>query len=242
MDYTQLTAARGVPGSLSTWVNDSRIQGDVPEIILEAESWIYRRLRHWLMLTPPLIGNMTANAQGTASPVDSIPLPADFLEACFLTITGIYQLTLAQKTYQEVVSNWSFDGNGYRVPQQPIMYYFDQSAIRFDSPPDLAYQYALIYFQQPPALAVSGSNFLTTTYPRLVRCACMAAATEWMKDSGQGNFDRTYWDTLAQDEIEKAQAESDRAKRATASSFMLAGGGAGTSQLGNGAGSWGGNW
>jgi hypothetical protein len=57
-----------------------------------------------------------------------------------------------------------------------------------------------------------------------MRLACMAAACEWAKDSGQGNFDRTYYDQLAQDEIDKAQAESDRAKRATIAGMMLIGG------------------
>lgn len=228
-----LVGSRNTPGAVATWVNDSRIQGDVPEIVVEAEAWIYRRLRHWKMLTPPQFGNMTIG-------VDFITIPPDFLEPAFFVTTGIYQLTLVQKDYQQVISNWSFDGQGLRVNQQPIMYYFDQSALRFDSPPDMAYQYALVYYQQPAALASTNSNFLTMTYPRLMRCATMAAACEWMKDSGQGQIDRTYWDTLAQDEIEKAQAESDRSKRAFQSGFVLLGGGAGTSQLG--AGNWGGGW
>ena len=56
MDYTMLVGSRNTPGAIATWVNDSRIHNDVPEIVLEAESWIYRRLRHWKMLTPPLFG------------------------------------------------------------------------------------------------------------------------------------------------------------------------------------------
>lgn len=240
MDYSQLTGAKGTAGSIATWVNDSRIPNDVPEIVLEAESWIYRRLRHWKMLTPPLFGNMVANPPGTVDPVDFILLPSDCLEPSFLVTTGNYQQTIVQKTFQEVISGWSFDGSGNRVPQQPQMYYFDQTAIRFDSPADIAYQYALVYFQQPQALAVTNSNFLTATYPRLMRCACMAAACEWMKDSGQGNFDRTYWDGLAQDEIEKAQAESDRAKRGISSGFKLIGGNSSFGQSGGwyGGGSW----
>ena len=38
MDYTQLTAAKGVVGSVATWMNNSTIVGDVPEMVLEAES------------------------------------------------------------------------------------------------------------------------------------------------------------------------------------------------------------
>ena len=198
------------------------------------------------MLTPPFLGTMTANAPGTPTPIDYIPLPSDCLEPAFLTVTGIYQVTIVQTTYQEVIANWSFDGSGYRVPQQPIIYYFDQTNIHFDSPPDLAYPYSLVYFQQPLPLANSITNFLTQYYPRLLRCATMAAACEWMKDSGQGQFDRTYWDQACQDEIEKAQLESDRAKRAISKGFVLIGGGpGGASQLGNGGGGggvYGGSW
>jgi hypothetical protein len=218
MDYTQLIAPKGTPGSVATWLNDSRVQGDVPEIVLEAESWIYRRLRHWKMLTPPVPGTFTTGQ-------DFILNPPDMLEPFMLTTTGIFQQIMRQTTPQEVVSAWAFDGSGNRVQQQPLMFYFDQSGIRFDSPPDQAYAYALIYYQQPQALAVSVSNFLTATYPRLLRLCCMAAGCEWMKDSGQGQFDRTYWDTLAQDEIEKAQEESDRARRGVIAGPIFVGGG-----------------
>jgi len=218
MDYTQLTASRTTPGSIAAWLNSSRIQADTPEIVLEAESWIYRRLRHWRMLTAPIPGMLTTGE-------DFIPLPADCLEPFQMWTTGNFQQCISQRTPQEVLANWCFDGQGNRVQQQPMMFYFDQLNIYFDSPPDQAYAYVLQYYQQPAPLAVSISNFLTQTYPRLLRCACMAAACEWEKDSGQGNFDRTYWDQLAQDEIEKAQTESDRARRGTMAGALLVGGG-----------------
>ena|ERR1700749_222629 len=222
MDYNQITGSRTTPGSLATWLNSSRIVGDVPEIVLEAESWIYRRLRHWRMLTPPVPGAMTVGQP-------SIPIPGDCIEPFMLVTTGNYQQTIYQKTIQEVVSNWSYDGSGNRVKQQPMMYYFDENNINFDSPPDQSYAYMLIYYQQPQPLAVTNTNFITQYYPRLMRCALMAAGCEWEKDSGQGNFDRTYWDTLAEAEMEQAQIESDRARRGTVAGALLIGGGISTS-------------
>jgi hypothetical protein len=218
MDYAQLIASKATAGSVARWLNNSQIEADMPEIVLEAESWIYRRLRHWKMLTPPVAGTFTIGN-------DYITNPSDMLEPFFLCTTGLYFQTMEQKTPQEVISNWAFDGSGNRVQQQPMIYYFDQTAMRFDSQADQAYAYALVYFQQLAPLASSNTNFLTDTYPRLMRLACMAAACEWAKDSGQGNYDRTYYDQLAQDEIDKAQAESDRAKRATVAGMMLIGGG-----------------
>lgn len=207
MDYNQLIGPKTTPGSVAMWLNNSTIQNDVPEIILEAESWVYRRLRHWRMLTPPVAGFFTVGS-------DFIANPADMLEPSYLKITGTNFAALIQRTMEDVIDSWMFDGSGNRVPQQPRIYYFDQGALRFDSPADQAYPYVLVYYQQLSPLSVSLSNFLTTIYPRLMRCAIMAAACEWAKDSGVGSYDRTYWDTLAQDEVVKAQAESDRATRA----------------------------
>lgn len=213
-----ICGGKGIPGAISSWTNNSRIAGDIPEIVLEAESWVWRRLRHWRMIPPPATGTMTIGS-------DAVSPPADFLDPIFFVATGTFQQTFVQKTPQEVISNWAYDSSGNRQQQQPVMYYFDQGSFRFDSPPDQAYPYALLYYQQPAPLAVSISNFLTIYYPRLLRCALMAAACEWLKDFGQGDANRTYWDELAMDEIEKAQIESDRAKRGTIAAMQIIGGG-----------------
>jgi hypothetical protein len=219
MDYTQLTGSSSTPGSIARWINYSQVQGDAPEIVIEAESWIYRRLRHWKMLTPPTAGSLTVGQ-------DYLTNPADMLEPFLLVTTGQYFQEIVQKPMQEVVANWAYTGTGNtRVQQQPLMFAFNQDQMQFDSPPDQAYTYAFIYYQQPEPLSVSITNFLTQTYPRLLRCACMAAACEFAKDNGQGQYDRTYWDQLAQDEIDKAQAESDRARRGTVAGAILIGGG-----------------
>jgi hypothetical protein len=222
MTYTKLTGAKSVAGSIASWVNSSTIESSTPDIVSEAESWIYRRLRHWKMLTHPLEDVMTIG-------IPYIDSPDDLLEPFLLWTTKQYLQVMDMKTPQEVIFNWSYTSNSgtyERTRQQPMLYYQDETRLNFDSPPDKAYDYALIYFKQPEALSDSNeTNFLTSTYPRLMRVACMAAAAEWLKDSGQGNYDRTYWDQVALDEIDKAQAESDRAKRATVAGMVLIGGG-----------------
>jgi hypothetical protein len=136
---------------------------------------------------------------------------------------------LSMKPAQEVVMNFAYTGTGTdRSQQQPLMFWQGATTLQFDSPPNLAYSYNLMYFQQPAPLATTGTNFLTVTYPRLLRLACMTAACEFAKDAGQGNFDRTYWEQLAQDEIDHAQAESDRSHRAEIAGMMLVGGGGGS--------------
>jgi hypothetical protein len=133
---------------------------------------------------------------------------------------------MTEKNPNQVCAMWSYNSDNTRVQQPPSVFSFNQSAIQLDSPPDAAYPGYITYYQQLPALSASNTNnFLTDTYPRLLRCACMAAACEWAKDNGQGQFDRTYWDQLCLDEIYTAQAESDRARRGVENAAVLVGGG-----------------
>ena len=218
MDYNMLVGSSTTAGSIASWVNYSPIAIQAPELVIEAESWIYRRLRHWMMLTTPQPGVLTVG-QGF------IPNPSDMLEPFLLWTTGNYFQFIEQRVPQEVVANQAYDGNGNRIQAQPLMYYQDQANLNFDSVPDQAYAYNLIYYQQPQPLSSTITNFITQTYPRLMRLACMASGCEFAKDAGQGNFDRTYWDELAEEEIERARAESDRARRATVAAAILVGGG-----------------
>lgn len=189
-------------------------------MLQEAVNWISGGLKHWRMMTPPAAMTMTVGA-------DFLLIPDDMLEPDSLYITGVNYQKLSQKTMQQVLASWGFDGNGNRIQQQPIMWYFDQDAIRFDSPADQAYPCVLVYYQNIPALSSANpTNFLTKFYPRLVRCAVMQYATEWAKDSGIGQFDRSYWVAQAQEELYGAQTESDRARRGTEFAGVEIGGGA----------------
>lgn len=213
MDYNTLIASKDTPGSIAAWINHSAVVAAAPTIIDEAQSWIYRRMRNWRMKTSVATNTMTLSSAVLA-------LPGDYLEDVDFIITGTAYGRITRKPDKEVRSRYAFDGTGARVPGKPQVFYNDQSNFVFDSPADQSYSYDLLYFQQPLALSTltSGTttaqglstNFLTQFYPRLMRCACMAAASEFMKDMGQGNYDRTYWDQLAQGEIDIANQESDR--------------------------------
>ena len=210
--YATLIGGTSVDGSIAGWLNHSSIQGVADTIVAEAEAAIYRDLRHWRMLTSTT-GTMTANPSDSASPVDYISLPADYLEDKVFYVTGVNYQKMTRKTMEEIIAMYDYDGNGYRIVQQPYYYFNDQSNLKFDNPPDLAYPYLLYYYQQPASLMTSGTNFLTQFYPRLLRATCCMMAAEYMKDVGQGNYDRTYWAQQAQVELAKAQAESDRSVR-----------------------------
>lgn len=207
MDYNQLIASSTTAGSLAAWINHASIVVNAPTIINEAESAIYRRLRHFKMLTSTT-GTMTA---GNTS--DFVTYPSDYLEDKAFQFTGTSASKITRKTLQEVLSYYSYDGSGNRVQCQPSYYFSDQSKLKFESPVDQNYPWLLYYYQQPAALSSTNTqNFITNTYPRLMRCACMTAASEFMKDAGQGNYDRMYWEQMTEAEIFAAQKESDRSE------------------------------
>lgn len=218
MDYTTLTASKSTAGSISAWINSDSVTSSSPTIIAEAESFVYRRLRHWRMLTK-VSGSPTFTIGN-----DYIALPSDYLEAKLLMITGVNQQWLTRKTIEEVTAAYQYDGSGTRVNQMPLLYSNDGSQIAFDSPSDQAYPYLFRYYAQPAALSGSNTtNWLTQFYPRLFRTALMAGATEFMKEAGQGQFDRTYWEGIALTEIGIAQVESDMEQRKVTGGAMYEG-------------------
>jgi hypothetical protein len=220
INYTALVGSKTTDGSISSWLNHSAIQAVADTIVAEAEAAIYRELRHWRMLTSTT-GTMTSNPGGQSTVTDYIPIPADYLEDKVFYITGVNYQKMTRKTIEEVIAAYGYDGSGYRVVQQPMWYFNDQTNIKFDSPPDFAYPYLLYYYQQPASLATTNTNFITQFYPRLLRCATCAAAAEFMKDAGVGNYDRTWWVEQFQIEIQKAQIESDRSVRSQEIGMIL---------------------
>lgn len=220
LSYSTLIAAKSTNGSIASWLNHSSVQTSADTIVAEAEAWIYRDLRHWRMLTSTT-GTFTANAQSPTTAIDYIALPADYLEDKVFYVTGTNYQKMTRKTIQEVIASYGYDGSGNRIVQQPMIYFNDQSYLKFDSPPDQAYPYLLYYYQQLASLATTNVNFLTQFYPRLLRCVCCMSAAEFMKDVGQGNYDRSYWTEQSMMELQKAQVESDRAQRSQEIGMIL---------------------
>jgi hypothetical protein len=217
LTWNTLTGTTNTPGALARWLNKSTLSsgagGDADLILQEATAWIFARLRHWQMLTAPISATMVVGA-------DQIAVPADVLEFDFIMIAGVasgtfYQQELLQKPINEVYRAWAYDGTGARIQQTPLIYSFNQSFIQMDQQPDLAYPYVYTYYQLPAALSANNAtNFLTTFYPRLLRSVCMMMGAEWTKEANQGQYDRTYWEQQAADELNAAQTQSDRARRA----------------------------
>jgi hypothetical protein len=211
-DYNTLIGTSN--GSIADWVNSTAVANSAPTIVNEAQSDIYRRLRHWQMLTSTN-GTMTTS-QAT------MPVPTDYLQEKLFYVTGTAFQKMVRKPVQEVIQQYSYDGSGNRIVTQPQYYFNDQSNFQFDSPSDQPYPFLMYYYQQPtPLSSTNTANFLTNTYPRLMRAACMVAAAEYMKDAGMGNYDRTYWEQVKEMELDKAQVESDMHERSIEAGAIL---------------------
>ena len=220
-----MTGSVTTPGSIANFLNNSQVTsgaGGVADTLLqEAMAWISGSgLKHWRTLSTPQTGTLTIGQPYFAP-------PADLYEPNIFYLTGTNYQVMSQKTPQEVIANYSYDGNGDRIQQQPIMYYFDDTYFQLDSPPDQEYPYLLVYYKDVAELSADNeTNFLTQYYPRLVRCAVMAHASEWAKDSGTGAYSRDYWVQQALMEQQAAQADSDRGRRGIEFSDVLIGGAA----------------
>lgn len=212
MDYTTLIGAKTLSGSIANWLNSASLVPVAPTIVEEAESFVYRRLRHWRMLAE-VTGTLTVGNDYL-----SISAITNYLEDKTLRLQGlvnnsVYNQRIMRRTPEQVKQAYSYDSSGTRVNQTPQIFYNNGTQFKFDSPPDLAYPYELMFYQQPAALSVSLTNWVTTYYPKMFRYACMVGAAEFMKDAGVGNYDRTYFEQEAEKEIAVAMIESDRQQR-----------------------------
>jgi hypothetical protein len=217
VDYNTLIATKGTPGSIADFTNDGRISASAPTIVDESQDWIYQRLRHWRMAPPPVTGTFS-------TALNYVQLPSDVLELRMLMVTGQNKRIIRQRTMEELMASWSYDGNGNLPVQQPTWFAFDSTNMNFDSVPDQAYPYALLYYQMPARLSGSNTtNFLTQWCERLMRMVIMMHACEWTKEIGQGQFDRTYYEQQAMEELRIVQANSDLAKRASGGGWIEGG-------------------
>jgi hypothetical protein len=203
MSYATLTGTRATAGSIKNWVN--RDTTDPDTILTETVALILATLRHWKMKSE-VTGNMVVSQ-------DYIVLPADFIDIRDLRITGLYSTRLRKGDERYVQDRYEYDGDGNRVNSQPRWYYLAGGTApkaKFDNPADQTYPYLLPYYAKPADLSDSNqTNFLTADFPRLVRAGCMLIATEFEKEVGQGQFDRTYWQQQFDKLMGEAQARSD---------------------------------
>lgn len=200
MDYDTLIADRETEGSIKNWVNYALIPSS--QIVLEAEQWIYQRLR---------VRQMIHEATGTFENSDNglISLPSDYRGPILLHFTGTNRLyPKFNPDIGDVRAHFSYDGSGNRVTGPPQMWAADDTNIVFDTyaPSGTTYNYELVYFRELTALSSSNlTNFLTTRYPGLFRKVCMMLAYEFQEDDKRA----VVYENKAMREIFETEKEKD---------------------------------
>jgi hypothetical protein len=200
MNYTTLTGAKTLEGSIRNWVN--RIDIPATTILTEAEAWIYERLR---------VREMQAElafvfAEGESSEA----LPDDFLDPIQLvpylapcaTPLPLYDLATFPRLRDA-------DGALYEAAA-PCGWTIIGETAHIDCLMEADYGCRLTYYARPAALAASSNetNFLTRRYPTLLRYACQGKALEHMKNPGAKDYF-----LLAEEKLQEAARTNDLYRR-----------------------------
>lgn len=207
MDYTTLTGAKTVEGSIRNYTNWSETPAET--VLAEAQGYIYSRLRVREM--EHIVRNL-AIAQG----VDSLQLPADYMapigEACF-GIESPWQAKIDIFDPAQFEPYRAVDETGAIYAGQPsaCMILGDPPIAYFEVKADRAYAAKLLYYRRPAFLGPGNlTNWLTTRWPQLLR-----AATNYFAHLHKNNRDQAGdAEKLTGHFIDVANSEADMERQA----------------------------
>lgn len=165
LTYTTLTGAKTVEGSIRQLVNHA----DVPAtlILIEAEAWIYNRLRVFEM--------RAADRWAASSGDEGFALPEGFIDNISVRVDGGSGLGLEYK-HEEVVDVARDEDGVLEQAAWPSFYYLMDNAYQFGIQLTEDREGDLWFYKFPDALAASTNetNFLTLKYPTLLTNVCRA--------------------------------------------------------------------
>lgn len=198
MNFTTLTGAKTVTGSIMSWQNYGRI--DAEGVLLEAEAMIYQRLR-----VREMRSSDTLTVKVGASSVD---LPDGFLDPLKLRdITNDCTLGLKSEDALEDVRSWTA---GVLDSGDPAFYAIFDEALQFDCRTSVQWRARVLFYKKGDPLSTSNErNFLTDRYAHLLRMACLATAARFSHDEEM--FQREQ--RLLLNEIAEANAMDELSRR-----------------------------
>lgn len=198
MNYSELVADKTTQNSICGWINWDK--APATSILAEAESAIYSKLR---------VPEMEALDEGTIATTDtSLEMPADFIAPISFRRIGetAGKLFVLDRNYFEEKINIDTDGVIESGTPTICAIYGSPATAYFNWAADADIDYRLLYYARPAALSLANqTNWLTDTYPLVVRGTClwlgflykkeMQAAQMWagiaasMLDAVNGNGD-----------------------------------------------------
>jgi hypothetical protein len=202
MNYTTLVGARSIEGSIRNWVNRETTPSTT--VLTEAEALIYQELRVRPM-QQVVTGVLAADADAIdlASEAPRFRQPISFFFTATATVVRHWP---AFRPLDEVLQDWEWDSDGNRVDGLPDKWSYEGDNLQFDKPTDVARPWRLTYYGALAPLSVSNeTNFLTSRYPTLLRCACLAITASFDKDDKE----EAKWVAKLGQQIQRANVDGD---------------------------------
>ena len=166
-NYTDLQA------SVANWSHRSDLGALIPDFVTMAESRISRDLR--------LRKQITSTTLTTTGGVDSVAIPADWLEFENLSITagGIQrQLVYVPIEHMDTKYDNAFIG-------MPAVYTIEGDNVLFAPTPDSAYDVAAVYYARFPSLITAGTNWLMANHPNIYLFAVLVEVYHYTQNPEQ---------------------------------------------------------
>lgn len=172
MTYATLTAVKGSPGSVYTWVNYALL--DLDTIILDAQSYLLTTLRCREMRTSSTISLVAA--------ASTFPLPTGFLDPISLRDKWKCKIQLIDPDQLE--GEKLLDANGNILTGTPQRFCISDEQLQFEIAADVTQNLYFRYYVAPTYISSGNqSNFLATRYPHLLRRALLMFSADYLKDT-----------------------------------------------------------
>ena len=172
--FAVITGAKDTEGSIKNWLNDSTVPAT--NILIEAEAWIYERLR-----VREMLARSTSFQFDIAT--DSEALPSDFLDPVQY-LPHNYGAPLPY--YHEEAFRAPRDEAGALFEGTPSRWTVIGTTAYVDVTCDANFAGVLMYYARPAALSSGNTtNFLTVRYPTLLRTVCTGLGFGFKKDEAR---------------------------------------------------------
>lgn len=181
MNYATLVASKATLGSIANWVNWSDAKLPVEEILRSAQSFIYDNMR----VTDMKEIRTVSLAQDAAS----VARPGDLLS--IIDLQDQYMQPISSVDLKSLVNRRVKDAAGDITRSSiPFAYALTKSTIEFDFAAAQDIDLTLTgYFRAAWLGSGTGgtvaTNFLTDTYPHVLRPACLMFAADFLNDDAK---------------------------------------------------------
>lgn len=191
-NYTDILA------SVASWMDRDDLTTQIPDFVALAEARISRDLRIRRQV-------LTTSLTTTAS-VQTVSLPATFLEIENMTITSVTPQASLSVVTPEVMDR-RFPAS-YQTGQ-PQLYSILGDNLYFGPTPDTAYTVELHYYARFDPLATTATNWLLTNHPMVYLAGAMCEGWLYLMDADKVAL----WDSRYRAEVKALQETDDSALR-----------------------------